>query len=520
LTSPDLNNRTTITKRRLPTTPSNLESQLLNDASFTTTSNNSVHPSPYSSSLSIVDLQTSSSVPDTPTTNTTNDISIDVSNGETTGCFSHDERNNNNNYTRGANEILIELNQQLENLNLNIKNQISPKYSLERAGSSGKLNCPGTNTAPAAATTAALLQPHEHVTEWLNSNSLLTVAQQPQQQQPLSITAMPQLNDESAAVNNSKQLVNEQQLFAPRQHRSRSITLAAPVTARVVADEPLIEINLSKQFYVKKNSMSNIASPPLSSKSALTSPTAVTATTATTTPHHDTQRRHMSLTAHNSPVSTPRFQQQQQQQQNLYNNPLTMMMTQGNHHHHHQMHETAAHLSSSNISGYNTSDSPSQQQQQQSISNHYQQFPQTTAATAPARSRLSRSGAGGSHNSAQSLIQYQNESLSTSSTPLCVGDTIQKIRLYKNPKELSSSTLNTDANATEITPTSDTASSSTTPAYYRQRRPSQSLGIDIAARQRLDDLDSNNLAAVISAVHRNGLMVSGCFFFSYRCCAI
>ncbi len=417
------------TKRRLPSTPSNLESHLNDSFSVSNTANNSVPHSPYSSNFSINESINNSSLKETNNTI----VSSNISN------IAIEVEGDSNNYTRGTNEIIIELNQQLENLNLNIKNQISPKYNFDRSGSSIKQSC-----SPSANTSA--LQPHEHVTEWLNSNSLLAVTSPVVNTTKTSNTPILNSNAIGGGVNTSTSenlaqraerndsLISNNSTTSSlaRQQRSRSVA-SATIPVRIVADKPLVEINLSKNFYMKKNSLQA---------------------------SNNMDERRRSFSTQNSPVMMSRFYHQ-----SIHASEQPAQQQQ----HQQQQQQTAGHFSSASFNNFNN-DTGYEQQTAQSSRN--------------TRIMMRQSG----HSSTQNISQFQNEDTN--------GDVIQKIRLYKNPKELSSNTtLNMDRNI------------ETSEVVYHQRRPSQSLGIDITARQRLDDLDSNSLAAVISAVHQDGLMV-------------
>jgi hypothetical protein len=77
-------------------------------------------------------------------------------------------------------------------------------------------------------------------------------------------------------------------------------------------------------------------------------------------------------------------------------------------------------------------------------------------------------------------------------------ETVQKILLYKNPKELKD-----DLNTQEVVNISPTSNNH---VNKKNRRPSLSLGLQINACQRLAELDDRNLAAVVASIHPNSLI--------------
>ena len=322
-------------RRRLPFTPSCHETNLRDCLSVPNTTPNSAQPSLHASNFSITNIH------GTPR------IATSLS---------------SNSDTCGTNQILVKLNEQLETLNHDIRTQISPKAAVKGIDFR-------KNSSPAAVVIKNELIPNQHVNEWLNKNS---IADSSSKTLKISNT---ETNDANATTGgssggHSSSLLSKQQSF-------RSHSIAVPV--RVIADEPLIEINLNRNFYAKKQ-LQQIASV-------------------------DCDSIHPSSHYNNNIVGL--------------NNNISNFQTV---------------LKSTSSSCYNTSN----------------------------------------------LMQSSN------------GDVIQKICVYKNPKEMMT--------------TAECSPDELFDGFSRQRRPSNSLGIDILARQRLGDSGGASLAAVVGAVHPDGLM--------------
>lgn len=331
-------------KRKLPSTPAELNSM----ETFSNINTNSMHASPYSSNLSI-------------SNGTANSLSSSNHNLDTISL----------------------INQKLDNLNEKIQSRTpDPPPPLLRLPTDSLINSTNNRKSPIdsqtptsnASISSSVHKPKlENVTEWLNKS-------------------FDQSNVSHHESNTSK---STNQLFVPqKQQRSNSVT-----HVRVIPDEPIVEINLSKQFYLKKS-------------------------------HY------------------------QSQQQNLVD------------------------ILPDNI------------ERKHSLSSIKQPNKTTLYST---------------YSKSQSpLVNPESTRKSMQSNNKAPADILQKIFLYKDPIELNSyRRKSNDSNGDN----SESPSSDDLNAYKnRGRRPSSSLGINIAGCQRMPDLGNETLAAVVSSIEPNGIV--------------
>lgn len=290
-------------------------------------------------------------------------------------------------------------------MNENIKNQISPPLRLSSSTSSSSAVVPNEYDDINITNKNNKLEhhrSHEHVAEWLNSNSLLA-SPPPSSSHPLHKHRQ---NSEYSTSSTASDFLNIPGDNMSKQNRSNSVS----------TDEPLIEINLSRQFYIKRNSQMSLEN---NKSEGVVEPQQ----------HHKLQNK----TKSQSRILT---------------------------HHHLKKDDTRNSLPLNEI----TDD-----------------IDQETCDKENVVFGLEDSS-------------FRNESPKNHDQP--VTETIQRILVYKNPKELS---LESNEEIDLEQPS----------GFNRtRRRPSSGLGIEISARQKLPDLDpeKHGLGAVVAAVQPDGLM--------------